>query len=449
MIEAINKSNDYLDELDRYWGEEVKKDLSEEQSKELITLLSNPLIKNIIDYYNRKKKFSLENLTDVSDVVNDIKHKIDLLKEDVEVNALYIKGELFNWDQIEKIFNERVKKEFPQLDFNKLKEWVRKPKKMLLNEKGQAIVYDSHVIKKINTAIMQNIFDEMDMWTLNTGAEGSGKSCLSSQFVWYVYSLLKDIGLVTYKYDLEKFTKASIKDMLDDQIDPEKKQKHFNIYLLDEAEDLLRSNHSNSENKRFLRNMRRSRKDRSFVFLNSPQIGELNLSLTLARVNFIFDAQMSYNPVTGLLKRGFCDFYIIPRGDEVYSRRFKRNFLKTQIKNTLLKIFEKKTNYYSGLPKDLMICQFKFNHVWGFDQDVYKKHITKENYERDLEENFGMTEKQAKIFVRCAPDLKYWHFAKDELTDKKTKDGQKEYDIIRKFKDKIQKKIIKEAKMMA
>jgi len=446
MIEEIQNNIKYINELNKYWSEELKTDLDIQQVKDVNNLFNSNIIKSSINILNKPDaKFSLENLNDLHRAVEEIQFKLNRIKENAEVDKLYIKGEMYNWDKLEKEYKKSLKKQFPKFKFNVFKEWVGKPKKEMITKSGERIVFDPFIIKKMNSAILQMIFDEMDFWALSTGQEGAGKTCWSSQLVYYVYTLLYECGLITYKYDLEFFVKASIKEMLDIQTNlPD--DSLFNIFILDEAEDLLRSNHANKENKRFIRHIRRSRKQRNIVFLNTPQIGEINLSVTTARVNFIFDCKMYYRPETGLLDKGYCDFYIIPRADEIYSRRYRRNIGKEYIKNTLLRTFEAKTTYYAGLPKDIMISQFRFKGVWGFDKDIYDKHIRAENKERELEDDIKLTKRQAECLNKALPDFKYWNWEIDPETDKRTKESQKEYDVINKWKQRLNKKILKMAK---
>ena len=446
MIEEIQNNINYINELNRYWNEELKTDLDQAQVKEVNNLFNSNVIKSSTKLLRQENvKFSLENLNDLYRAVEDIHENLYRIKENAEVDKLFVKGKLYNWTKLEKEYKLKLKKQFPKFKFEVFKEWISKPKKEIYNKQGERIPLDPFVIKKLNSAILQMIFDEMDFWALSTGQEGAGKTCLSSQLVYYLYTLLYECGLISYKYDLTQFVKASIKEMLDIQQNLDDNSL-FNIFILDEAEDLLRSNHANSENKRFIRHIRRSRKQRNIVFLNTPQIGEINLSVTTARINFIFDCKMYYKPDTGLLDKGFADFYIIPRADEIYSAIYRRNIGKEYIKNMLLRTFEAKTTYYAGLPKDIMISKFKFKDVWGFDKDIYDKHIRSENKERELEGEIKLTKRQAECLNKALPDLKFWNWDLDSETDKRTKDNQKEYELLKKWKQTLNKKIEKMAK---
>jgi hypothetical protein len=81
---------------------------------------------------------------------------------------------------------------------------------------------------------------------------------------------------------------------------------------------------------------------------------------------------------TGMLKKGDVNFYIIPRNRKIYSPHQKRELTKEEIKQTLYDNLKDKS-YLTGIPKEIIVHQFKFNGVWGFDPDEYIKNLKQTN----------------------------------------------------------------------
>jgi len=364
---------------------------------------------------------------------------VERLKEDkyqLELKRLRDSGELYNWSKIRERFEHRkIFQTFPNFNFDKFKKYIIKPPLELINYKKETVIIDEFMARKLSTGILQMLGDKMDLWLMNVGGEGSGKSCLASQQVLFLFTFLKDVGLINYKYNVKEIIKGSLKDLLDYLIDLDDKS-YFNISVLDEAEDLDRSNYRDEDNKKFKSAMRRSRKNLNIIILNTPQVGEIDTSVTLARVNMIFFAKMDYIEDMGLLKKGIAEMYIIPRQKSIYSPLQKRNITRTEIKESFSKQFEKKTDYYKDLPQTIMLKEIIFYDTWGFNEDEYDDYIKQQNKTKQIGNQITLNLNQAYLLFRFMPDKKFFYDRKEKKYLTK-QEYNKEYETIKKTLKKI------------
>lgn len=257
----------------------------------------------------------------------------------------------------------------------------------------------------------------------------SGKSCWSSQLILYLYHILKEIGLVEYEYDVKKLFFSSLKSMIE-VMDDQEDNDYFRIMALDEAYELNRSNFRDENSKLFKDDMRSSRKMQRIIMLNLPQLGELELPIIQTRLNFIFDVKMDNQVDTGMLKKGLIDFFVMPRGSKIYSTRQRREIGKAEIVNSISAIMKDKNDSYKGLPQNCLIHQFRFKGVWGFNKDIYDKHIKKENRKRRTEGDFKLSKYAMYLIYRYMPPLKEW--ARIDKSDKVDKKAY--YTLLKTFK---------------
>lgn len=359
-------------------------------------------------------------------------------KKEFDLKKIRNSGELYDWDKINERFKQKkIFERFPNFNFEKFKKYVINPPTRLINHRKQTVIIDKFMARKLATGILQMLGDKMDLWLMNVGGEGSGKSCLASQQVLFLYRFLKEVGLINYRYNVKEIIKGSLKDLLDYLVDLND-DSFFNISVLDEAEDLDRSNYRDDDNKKFKSAMRRSRKNLNIIILNTPQVGEIDTSVTLARVNMIFFAKMDYIEDMGLLKKGIAEMYIIPRQKIVYSPIQKRNISRTEIKEALSKQFEKKTDYYKDLPQSIMVQEIKFYDTWGFNEDEYDNYIKQQNKTKQIGNELTLNLNRAYALFRFMPEIKFF-FDKKEKKYLTKDEYPKEYGLIRDTTRKINK----------
>jgi len=391
--------------------------------KKIVHLLSNYELRQLIhkveneDYLN---SFNYSNLIDLEYKFRQLTDELTKAKEDIDLDEFYKRGDVLNFKKLRARFKKlNLIKRYPKFNFDRYEELFRNPVMTLENYKGEKIKYDKFLVKKVMIAINQMIFDEMDLYMLNVGKEGAGKSCFSSQLILYLYWILKEIGLVEYAYDIKKLFFSSLKTMLEEQ-DAQENGDYFRIMTLDEAYELNRGNYREDTSKSFKDDMRSGRKMQRIIILNLPQIGELETSILLTRVNFIFFSDMDSDPETGTVKKGVINMHILPRGKNIYSPFQRRNVSGEEITNSITKVMKDKNDSYKGLPKNTLVHKFKVKGVWGFDKEKYDSHIKKENKKRRLAGEIRVSDYVGYILYKKLPPIKNWgSFDMKDRTDKK------------------------------
>jgi hypothetical protein len=430
-LEAIHK------ELELYESLEAK-DLTLEKRNInkvkhiLADFETRQLLKRILsDEYITKVNYG--DIVELNDKIALIKEVVQEAKEEIDLDEFYKRGEIIDFRKLKAYFKANdLQKRFPNFKLDKYEELIKNPPLQLTNFKGEVIHYDKFIVRKILIGINQMIFNEMDLYLANSGSEGSGKSCWSSQLIFYLYHILKEVGLITYDYDVKKLFFSSLKSMIE-VMDEQEDNDYFRIMALDEAYELNRSNFRDENSKLFKDDMRSSRKMQRIIMLNLPQLGELELPIIQTRLNFIFDVKMDNQVDTGMLKKGNIDFYIMPRGKTIYSTVHRRDIGKAEIVNSISAIMKDKNDSYKGLPKNCLIHQFKFAGVWGFNKEIYDKHIKKENKKRRTEgENFKLSKYGQYLLYRYMPDLANW-----DKIDKSNKADKKAYYNLQKIRKMI------------
>jgi len=125
---------------------------------------------------------------------------------------------------------------------------------------------------------------------------------------------------------------------------------------------------------------------------------------------------------TGTVAKGLVDFYIMPRGNKIYSTKHRRDISRAEIVNSISAVMKDKNDSYKGLPKNCLIHTFKFYGVWGFNKAIYDKHIKQENRKRRTEGDFKLSKYASYLIYRYVPDLKNW-----DKIDKKDKADKRAY----------------------
>lgn len=442
--ELFKLTNKFIDNLDN--KENIDLGLDENILKEIHLILKDSAIIKTLNLFKNNSKIDYETLVELNDNLKTISDRITNIKEDIEIEKLYRSGEIYDFKKIRSLFESKsIFKKFPDFNWMKFKHWMKRPKTEIQNEKGHTIRIDRFLARKLSIAVMQMIGNEMDLWIMGCGKEGAGKSCLMSQIMLYLYNFLTEVGLIKYKFDLKKIIKPSLKTLLDD-LDNTPTDSFFNMFNLDEGDDLDRMNFREEENKKFKSRMRRSRKNLNLVFVNSPQIGEIDTSVTLARMNFILYCNMKYDAKTALLDKGYAKFYILPRTDETYSEYYKKNLKSSYIQGIFSKQFERKIDYYKDLPNDILIKDIEFHDVWGFDKNIYDTFIKEENKKKSFEQGITLTKDQMYILFRYAPPLKDWY---DKLRKEFIGVKSKDYEILKKLLAKIRKVFLEDKDLLA
>lgn len=354
--------------------------LKQEHINEMQTILQEDRNKNLlkkitsIDFFKNFTFYKLKSLYfGVEDLYFKLKDLFDKASIDEYLtNTLDIEG-------LYKIYKQKgLNKEFPNLNFERLKELYENPVDSLKSPAYRNhIQFDKVVSRKYVISIIQMVFNKMDLVVSFTGREGTGKTTASTQDAYLVYWLLKEVGLIKYDFTLTNCMYHNLKSIIDAF------NKHiadpFRIFILDEGNELNRKDWSNPLVQLFFQKLRRERSSLRIIFINLPQLGELMPSITLSRVNFVFQLNMKMDLRTKIAIKGDCNFFIIPRFGDIYSYLNKKNMSQYDIINKFGVLLEDKKKYLQPLPKSLAIHQFKRNGVWSFNEPDYEKRKKKAN----------------------------------------------------------------------
>ena len=386
----------------------------------LPTITNTKEITNYADYHFLEK------------ACNEITTTLEKVRKSIELEDFFSSGKSFDNKELRKQYLKKgIKKKFPKFNLDKYLDLLETPPLEFTNFGGELVKYDPYWVKKNLIAFNQMIFNEMDLYILNIGKEGSGKSCWSSQQLLYFYNFLIIVGLIDYAYDIKKMFFTDILTFLEEH-ERQHAKDYFRIEVLDEGNELNRANFRDETNQQFKYEMRTERKMLRIILINMQQLGELDTSISLSRVNFIYDCQMRSNKKSGTLDKGFIEMYIIPRDNTIYSAINKKNLTRGDILNTFANKLDKKKDYYVSLPKDMIVNKFRFTDVWGFDKENYDSHVKDEMRKRKFLKSMKMTNLQAYILMTKCPNFtKLGTFNMQDSNDKK------KYDVLHKFFKKI------------
>ncbi len=164
----------------------------------------------------------------------------------------------------------------------------------------------------------------------------------------------------------------------------------FRLLALDEGNELHRQNWKEEEVQTFFQRLRRERYNQRIKFICIPVLGELMTNIVMSRVNFIFEVYSKNRAKLGILEKGDCNFYIIPRGNTIYSYHHKKELTKDHIKQVLYENLKDKS-YLKGMPKELIVQKFRFNGVFGFRKSDYVKELKESNKSFSVKEGIKLS----------------------------------------------------------
>jgi hypothetical protein len=354
--------------------------LSEKDSNELEGLLDEEinvtLFKKLTDRIYLKN-LSIYKLKSLFYRVEDFYFKIKELYRKVELENFM--NETIDIEGLKEEYKlKKLNKLYPNFNFDRLKELYDSPPTSLKSPAYKNhMKFDEIVVRKYITAILQMVFNKLDLVVVFAGGEGTGKTTASTQDSYLVYHLLNELKIIEYEYNIKDTMYYNLKGVIDGF--NKYSQNPLRIFILDEGNELNRKSWSNPMVQLFVQKLRRERKHLRIIFINLPQLGELSTELTLSRVNFIFQLSMKADIKTKLAVKGSCSFYILPRFSFVYSYINKKDLSKAHIINTIGKILDDKKKYFQLLPAELRIHKFSRNGVWSFNEGEYDRKSKKAN----------------------------------------------------------------------
>lgn len=389
----------------------------EDNSKSNLNIKTLDTIKNIASNKEIKEMFtnfqeaeiisnlSYKGLARMEESARILSDRLSTLKTQVELEDFLKKG--YNLDikgLKEKYIKKRLRKVHPDLDFDKIKQLYIYPPKFIPTyyDDNLKINIDPFVFRKYMIAVLQMVFNHMDMVICNIGDEGAGKSCKCSQDMYILWWMMTQIGLIDYKFEIKEMFANSLQNFA--ELEDRYYGKPFHIIALDEGNELNRQDWKEDAVKLFWQRLRRERHEQRIKFINIPVLGEMIINIVLSRINFIFNMLNRNETKTGTLYKGDYDFYIIPRGDKIYSPYLNKELTKEEIKNKLYMNLKDK-EYLKGLPKDIKVKRCYCNGIWGFQESDYIKEMKETNRQYTISRGlkFGLSELYAIYKAHLTP----------------------------------------------
>ena len=384
-------------------------DLPDSARQNVLNLLSDRNFKSTcsnvltLDYL---ENMSYASLSEIEDSLGSVVDKIREIKEQVDAEMFLKDGYKLDIQELKIMFRIKgLHKTTPNFNFDKLDELYKNPPKYLdtYYDSKQKVLIDSYLFRKYILAIVQSVFDEMDLVCGCVGAEGAGKSLFTSQQMLILHWLLDQLGVTTYDFDIKEMyfnTLSKLREAEDKYFD-----FPYRIVSLDEGNELNRQNWKEEEVQTFFQRLRRERYNKRLKFINLPVLGELMTNIVLSRINFIFETTTKSNVKTGTLKKGEANLYIIPRDYRIYSPLQKREISKVEIKQKLYENLKDKS-YLKGIPQELIIKKVHFNAVWGYPKEQYVKILKESNKAFTVKKGITFGEVELFMFYKTNPTPK-------------------------------------------
>ncbi|MFW5889568.1 MAG: hypothetical protein ACOCUD_04225 [Bacillota bacterium] len=389
-------------------GEIKKSDLDSAVIKVLQSIFSDSLFKTTIDKIddlNSSKGFSYTQFCEVESSLRDILTMVADLKESVDHDIFLNDGYTLDLERFrEKFKAKKLRSKYPNFNFDRLRElYQNPPKELQTNYNNETMLIDEFVFRKELIGIIQMILDHMDLVHVFTGGEGTGKSTHVSQMMYMVHYIMTEIGLITYKFDIKECFFNTLEKMR------HKEDEYFNdpfrIFCLDEGNELHRQNWRDDEVQTFFQRLRRERHNQRIKFICIPVLGELLPAIVLTRVNFIVEMKTKNDLQTASLDKGLCNFYIVPRGDKIYSPLQKKELTQGEIKQALYDNLNDKS-YMKGMPQEIKIKTYICNGVGAFPQELYIKELKESNKTFTVSKGISLTELEAFYLYKARISLK-------------------------------------------
>ena len=415
-LDTLKNNISHLNEVDE------TSTITKRNLNQIYNILNNNELKLLCRNILKNKyldSFTYQDLVSMHTIIDSLNHNLTTIKDMIDIDMFFEKGNLINIKKLKLKFRQLGREKiFPKFNFKRLKELFENPPKKLKPQDMSGehdIIYDPFIVRKYMYGIIQMVVNEMDLLVGYTGSEGSGKSCGCSQDINLMYYLLKELGLITYKYDINEMFFSTLDNFLtaeDNHFD-----EKFRILGLDEGNELNRQDWQDERVKTFFQRLRRERYNQRIKFICLPQLGELMTAIVLSRMNFIFNMYSTDDIETGTLNKGYCKFYIIPRNDKIYSPHQKLEITKKEIIDNLVINLDDKKKYLKEIPSKLLIKKFRKNYIWGFSKKDYDKNLKETNKTFSVNKGIRLTEYQAYCYYKSRPPIKDWAIDKKEEKD--------------------------------
>lgn len=411
-IDEVKKFKDLREELHTILSEDVvtkSQDLDDHTYNELSNLFSSKETNNFIQQvtnFNTNSEFNYYDLCELNDTMDEVVGALRYIKERVDMDIFFKDGYTLDIKKFKEKFEERkLYKKFPNFNFKRLLDLYNNPPSELnpYYTDKETILINEFVFRKYVIGIIQMVLDEMDLVVAITGGEGTGKSTHASQLMYMTWWIIKELGIADYKFNLKDMffnTLEKLRLKEDDLFN-----EPFRILTLDEGNELHRQNWRDEEVQTFFQRLRRERYNQRIKFICIPVLGELMPNVVLSRVNFVTEMVNTNEMKTGSLNKGRCNFYIIPRGDMVYSAVHKKDLSKGEIKTIIYENLKDK-NYLKGIPNEIVIKSYRCSGTWAFPRQDYIMELKETNKIFQVKHGLKLTDLEAFYLYMARISLK-------------------------------------------
>jgi hypothetical protein len=396
-IEDILKETQESTDIPNEYGQQLSMLFSDQQLLAYCKRILNPEFVGGLNY---------ETLKSILEVLQRTTEKLNSLSEEIDIQLFLQEGYKLDYEALmEKFKQQNLGKKFPNFNLKRLCELYENPIKNIepYHSKKEKIYINPTVWRKFTLSMLQMVFNEMDLLIVYTGKEGAGKSTLCTQHMFIHHWMLNEFGISNYPYKIKDMMFNSLGNLRvteDDHFGDK-----FRQLALDEGNELHRQNWKDEEVQTFFQRLRRERFNQRIKYICIPVLGELMTNIVMSRVNFIFEVEMEAKSRMGILKKGKCNFYIIPRSNRIYSHEHRKEFTEDFIKQELYEVLKDKS-YLKGLPKNLIISKFTFNGVAGFNREQYNKELKETNKSFSVKEGIKINNTTIYVLYRLLPRLR-------------------------------------------
>jgi|SRR6056297_115657 len=290
----------------------------------------------------------------------------------------------------------------PGFDKDKFKELMQNPLTSI-PFKNQNIFVGRRLFKSIVGAC-KLLYQQKDRNNLYFGREGSGKSHTAFQHTYIWWWVLTELKMINYPFGIHLMY-GRLKDLIA-AFDKYKDIKYM-LFTLDESDEINRKNWNKVNVKLLMTKLRRERKNLRIVNLLMPSLEEMLPSITLSRINWIFEIEEELSPTLNLV-RGNWKKLNIPVGAGYTSPMHKRFISNQEISNYLYSRLYNNEDKFGALPRKLLAYTGNTNGINVIDPTEYRKWALEINSINEEEEEENQSnEKEKKVMDQRNKTLVY------------------------------------------
>ena len=376
------------------YADESNKSENDIALNNILSEKSVQILNRYVELSSKGVKIAYEELAELSNSIQLLHENLSSLKDKIDLDIFFKDGYTLDISAVKQKFkNKRLGTKFPEFNFARLDELYKNPPTTLKTfYSDELILIDPFIFRKYLIGILQMVLDHMDLVVALTGSEGSGKSTHVSQLMYMVYWLLHELKITSYDFAIKNMFFNSLENLrlIEDKFFSEP----YRILALDEGNELHRQNWREEEVATFFQRLRRERFNQRIKFICIPVLGELMPQIVQSRVNFIHEMVNTSDVRTGSLNKGRVNFYVVPRGNEIYSPKQKRNLSKANIKTALHENLKDK-NYLKGFDPEILVHTYGCNGTWGFPEKLYIQELKDSNKTFKITKGFKLQDWEA------------------------------------------------------